>query len=182
MAIELKKLKTKADHVWDLAINGTVVGNATATYKTPTQRVWAGKISVPVLSGGHFDAEHNCANGNGNSVKTLINVFTAALEGIDIDVPEAVKPARKSKSKYPTVLRREDITVDNAIELGKHYEYSTVKKGGVERTGAEQAKYMRGILDKQKAAIPNVPMGDLVAAIKQGEPQVTSFADHYADE
>lgn len=53
----LKKRKTPTEHVWDLLLNGTKVGQAKAEYKTATQRTWVGKIVVPTEDDGSFTVE-----------------------------------------------------------------------------------------------------------------------------
>lgn len=186
--VSIKKVKTNKENTWDLQINGTTVGMAKAEYKTKTQRAWTGEITVPLADGTDYVSEHICQAKNGGSVKAVITAFTAELAELDINVPEAVKPARKAKkSKYPAKLLRSAITTENAIELSTHYGYGTAKKNGDERTGVEQAKYLRQLVEREAAAAKAAPaMSDLVGQPglgKDGEPEVvtTSLSDHYAD-
>jgi len=155
--MNIKKRKTEVPETWDLVINDTVVGSAYPTHKTRTQRIWQGSIDVPITGSENFTAEHTCDEPNGGSVKKVIDAFIAKMQGMQINVPATAPKVRKPRSTkakvdYPEVLTRDMINTGNAVALGKHYGYSTEKKGGIERTGAEQAKYMRGLLDKAKKA------------------------------
>lgn len=183
----IKKAKSGVEHTWNLEINGTVVGKAVANYKTTTQRVWAGQITVPVVGGDPLTIDYDCAKQDGNSVKSIITGFTIALDGVEVDIPVPVKQpkVRKVKSKYPKVLLRSDITLENIMALSAHYGYGVEKKDGVARTSAEQVKYVKQLLDRAATAAKKAPaMSDLVGAAglgKDGEPEVvtTSLSDHY---
>lgn len=177
MSIQIKKVKTKQEEVWDLTVNGTKVGQAVAIHKTATQRTWNGKVSIPLVGGTVYTAELEGIK----SVAKLVNAFVDGVGDGVADVAAPAAPVKQAKSKFPAKLTRAMINPGNAIELSEHYGYSIVAKDNVARTGAEQALYLRGLVEKKAATVAKTPMSDLVEQARGGEIKGSSLAEHYAD-
>ena len=207
--VTITKVKTSEEHKWNLMINGCVVGHSRAIYerkmkrnahgdRVPTdakgsQRTWFGKISVPLADGTLFKAEHLCGTktiiddklcykrAKQDSIVYVIKHFEEQLEGKDLGELKAPPKESAIKRQHNTVLTQTMITDESALEISKEQGYPVKKEDGSERTGAEQAVYLREQLEADTEANAKFPMGDLLKKVTQGTARSSSYADHYPD-